>query len=576
MQNKIFNWVLVISVCLTCVTWSSCKKFTFKLKEEERIQLPFSYAEKFKVTTYEIVNIIVRDNLKNKYSGEFSNHSIELHKINDSTLYFIVPEVENGVKELKFELAKIEFNVIQQTTVTDPEKVVSDAIKEVDLLIDELNNNSEEEAFGDSILAMRNLLVSYWSSMSAEQKKTAIGINQQYSRYIKNLNKRLDIVLDGSTVIRRGSQSSCPTTYYKDFYDCTADNMSELGDSIMVSAKECSWLLITAGVIAIKGGTLAALGPVGLGLVLGVVGQEVAVAATIFVFKLLPAVRKYILALKSLIVQAFVMDTGLFDNLTTFYTDEVSISLNLKPKFRSLLPSDNDISSSISRLITNISNLKSSLDFFKNILQPIPDYINNKVDAILDKADITISNINNSFVKYVSHDESNIKFRILSGKEENFTYKMVVKKEGFTREKVVSAKISPIPDSTTYYRKMLVGRWNVQNGENGGVYDMELFYGDTVMLLDGKMVASGRGVYYGLNGTDYTNGGYGMRWWVQRSGNRYYYWETGWFHPGFNQFRVTGTSSPYENIISGTTMFQTYSDFKDGKGPVPSLKYTKK
>lgn len=70
------------------------------------------------VKTFEIVNVksSITD-LRDSYEGKFGVAGLQLAKVNDSTLVFVVPHVELGTYELKTELGNIGFNVSKTVVV---------------------------------------------------------------------------------------------------------------------------------------------------------------------------------------------------------------------------------------------------------------------------------------------------------------------------------------------------------------------------------------------------------------------------------------------------------------------------
>ena len=118
-------------------------------------------------------------------------------------------------------------------------------------------------------------------------------------------------------------------------------------------------------------------------------------------------------------------------------------------------------------------------------------------------------------------------------------------------------------DSTAFYKAAVVGNWKVSNAEtpNKPPYDLVLY-------------ANGTGTYTGENGQPpFPNGGYGMSWSITRSNGKYYLFDYGFWHPGFNQFRKIDTGLPHENLTSPVILFKTYNNL--GNGLVEGLTYTK-
>ena len=121
-----------------------------------------------------------------------------------------------------------------------------------------------------------------------------------------------------------------------------------------------------------------------------------------------------------------------------------------------------------------------------------------------------------------------------------------------------------LKDSLEIYRLAAIGSWTVTNAEypDNPARDLELFGDGT-----GKYVGEGGGPF---------NGGaqYPITWSIMENNGRYYLYEGGFWHPGYNQFREIGTGLPNEYLSYPLTFMKTYNDL--GEGPIEALTYTKK
>lgn len=120
-------------------------------------------------------------------------------------------------------------------------------------------------------------------------------------------------------------------------------------------------------------------------------------------------------------------------------------------------------------------------------------------------------------------------------------------------------------DSTALYTAGVVGNWSVTNAQYPNIpsKDLELYSG-------------GSGKFIGEGGQPYSNGGYAIKWSITKSNNKYYLYEDGFWHPGYNNFREIDNDLPNVNLSYPVTFFKTYNKYVDGKGPVEALTYIKK
>lgn len=101
-------------------------------------------------------------------------------------------------------------------------------------------------------------------------------------------------------------------------------------------------------------------------------------------------------------------------------------------------------------------------------------------------------------------------------------------------------------DSTAIYERAVLGGWTVSTYESGESYRLVLN-------------AGGRGAYRTSDGTEYP-----ITWWITKRDKKYYLFDSGFWHRGFNEFRRIGINMN-ENLTYPVSSFDTYSDFGDGK-----------
>jgi len=121
-----------------------------------------------------------------------------------------------------------------------------------------------------------------------------------------------------------------------------------------------------------------------------------------------------------------------------------------------------------------------------------------------------------------------------------------------------------LKDSLEIYRLAAIGNWTVSNAEypNDEPYNMIYFSDGTVK-------------YVGKGGTPFSGGQqYPATWTIKKNNGRYYLYESGFWHPGYNQFRRIGTGLPNEYLSYPITFMKTYNNL--GGGLREALTYRKK
>ena len=132
-MNKRITFLAIFLLSLMTVFYS-CNKDdeTATTDDETQTELNIS-VESANVKTFELISVIRTSeiDLMDTYLASFGDIEISLQKVTDSTLVFIVPDIESGNYLLKTELGNIDFNV-NKTIVSNPEEIILGYIKEVE------------------------------------------------------------------------------------------------------------------------------------------------------------------------------------------------------------------------------------------------------------------------------------------------------------------------------------------------------------------------------------------------------------------------------------------------------------
>lgn len=451
------SFLPIVLLLLVLFTNPSCKK-----SDNEETVVPINkevVAEKINVKTYEMIDLITKQTLSEKYLGTFGSIPVELKKTSDTTLSFYVPDIAEGAATLKFNLAKIDFNV-SKTEALDAIKLINDINKKFDERILALPSSTPEEiADIEGAKKFRQEALDLFNSLTPDQKTQALltyeANKAEFQAFVNNTFTNLD------TTTNMRLQSECARTNFREFYDCTGENLGNVAIGLKRSSREFLQMLTMAGLSAYL--APASFGLSATGTVLG--GGA---AAYLLFAEVLPAAAKFKNSLFPYLEARWIFSKALFDMVVTDFKSQVSTGLNLTPKFHSLTSDDGAIGSGISFFISTMDNLKSYWDKLTAVFGKYPNYNNTETPANLITEDIMISNISNANVQYIGQTNQSITFKSLSGKDEVFTCKIKVSKEGFVEEKTLSAKVKVNCPTITFGTSMSgegsIAILNVQGG----------------------------------------------------------------------------------------------------------------
>jgi hypothetical protein len=417
-----------MSVILGMTAINSCKKDNGPEPDPDKSVT----AEKTNVNTYEIINLIAHVNLADRYDATFSSIPIELLKTSDSTLTFYVPDIDEGEASLKFDLATINFNVTK-TAEVDANQLIADITQNFDTQTGLLNPITQDEiAEVNSLSQYKQEVISLFNSLTEDEKRQAVLFYEANKEVFKSFASNSFANLDDSTIMNK--QSECPRTNFKSFYGCTAGNLGDAAIDLKNASKEFLTMLALAGVSAYLAPASFGLSASGTVLALGTAGY-------LLITEVRPAALHFKHSLFPFLNANWIFSKALFQATTEVFQDQTSTSLNLAPKFRSMTSNDGNVNSGSGYFINAMTTLSEYWNKLTAIFGNVPTYQNTEEPANLATNEISISNISNSNVQYLGNTGQSVKFKSLSGNEENFSYNISVSKEGFVEEKTVTGKV---------------------------------------------------------------------------------------------------------------------------------------
>ncbi|MEL7834273.1 hypothetical protein [Fodinibius sp. Rm-B-1B1-1] len=441
---KIFHITLLIS-CMMLIF--GCKKSGVSGSDptnpsEEPIEIEEDVvAQNKNVNTFEITSLLVNTDFDDKYTATFAGSEVELIKTSDSTLTFIVPNVESGTQSLGFELGEIDYEV-NQIVVSNPEETVSDAFVGID---DELSSLSSDTLIDqqevENTKKLKSEVQELYNSLTSEQKEEVALFYEANKDLFRNFNQNVSKTYNKFS--RKSlANSDCPKTNYKTYYPCTASNLgdsfNELGKSL---AKTGEWVGYGTAA-AYLGSQVWYAGPTSWGLT--AIGSTLSfgTAAYLLITEVRPAVLKLKHNLVDFLEANWIFVKAIFLVVTEEYPNETETDMGIDGKFRTIQSSDSEITEETEFFIVSYDQLRSNWNDFTELLGKLPTFESDEEAVELETGDITISNISNSNVNLVSQNGEKVKFESTTGAEEEFSFDITVNKEGFIRSTNVKAKIT--------------------------------------------------------------------------------------------------------------------------------------
>ena len=445
----------------------SCKK---KIDKEEALNNSKFFVEKTTVKTLEVIKLKSKAALQERYNASFGSVSIQVLKLTDSTVAFIVPEVVSGEYTLRFDSAAIKFNVIKATGM-NPDQLVTAAFKNFDTYISTIKlTSAKDTAYVESIKQNREKIINMFNSLTAEQKRLTAIFYEANEDLLKEFNEKTPAVLNGNIGLRPINVLECAnaTNNYKAYGICIADVLNPL---LYVLNEGLDAALIT---IKHRGVATDYELPFLSALYLRIFEKQ-----RILFFQY--QVQNYL-------YMNWIFDDRLFDNIITVYPDEEFIDLNINAGFRPLNPNkDEGIDPEVRLFIERMNDLRSKWNLLP-FLGYFPDYQYSFESLELNTSDITITQISNSKVIIGDRSGERIKFNTTSDQSESFSYEIKAQKQGFFSSTTVYGRVNPVSELERY-RASIIGNWRIDSYDRNGV----LYY------VQHKTLAADGNVYIRIN-----------------------------------------------------------------------------
>lgn len=426
MQKPLF-WNFLILVSLVSLSCSVDKEDTEENFPDNGDRLTLQNTD---VQTYQLVEIKAEGPISERYSGKIGDESVEIYKNSDSTVVFTVPKMSAGVHELKFGLGRINLEV-EETLLNEELKSYFDNIFEY----------AEQGPFSDSSedsQIQRNFISEtkeLYSSLTEDEKKEVYYFWQANLYRYYSVREENSKPKTGSGKSSSTKQESCPVTNYKERFTCEAGNFSLYIDSKSIELKTILDLFQSAGVDTFQSHE---------NFVNSVNGKElyIVTAGFLFLVDTVPSFQIFANDLNTFLRYRWI-STGVEYADNHRYYDGVPVRHDIISGYRSIRHSDGDWSYGTALFTRSMERIRPYWREFGIILGRPKDYVQGMhwLAADLTKEHIVISDISNPNVEYIDHDDTWINFRNLTEEEQEFTYKVTVNNEGFSKSKVVDGKL---------------------------------------------------------------------------------------------------------------------------------------
>lgn len=505
--------------------------------------------EKKQYAPFEIVTIKTVENIFSVATqiGKINGVDVEL-ATDGNNAAFVLPNFANGTYNLTFSLGNNRYNVPVKvaalTSISSTDTYFSEMQSNLNDNISDLNNHISNLQIAEGnkaeVQTLQNDLVFYQNQLNS--------YTSQYNRLTSE-----EKIIFAETIAANKATIDEYNMLTADFNQSiaslsTTQTVQDYETQVEISkGKFAARVIYTVGHIPfiLAGGKVAAAssGNPGVLLALGVV-------VTSFMVNVMnTATMAKTLTSKSLKPDEFIIESG----QKVFQTGVETVE-NAQAKYRSLINSDGG-NATISNIVDTYNNLKDKYNNFRNNLPSIfrPSFVIASLKNTFTSTTrsvynqyINITNVSNPNVSLqkIAQSDGSLKLKATTSAttDQTFTYDVEYTNSNFASnlKKSVNAKVLVVTDSTAIYKAACVGWWTVKGYDPINpttTYTLELF-------------ADGSGTYH-LSGDPVT---YRTRWNIQKSGNEYRLYESGFWHPAYNNLTRGKLTYPL-------TMFRTYANF---------------
>ncbi len=492
----------------------------------------------------------------------------------DNKATTILPNLSNGNHQIIFQHGTtnylIDIKIVNRQNLEEADVYFNQSIRSIENKIDKINSN---------ILELNDLGESDVTPILSSDLQKYLEMLNNYKTQFSNLTEfeKQEFALFMITHSQLYTESTSTNSYLKnttssDIYkeQATNDYEKEIEVSMISFSGQVIFTVAHIPAILTLSKVMASPNPY--------ISGGAAVAASMLVVHFMISAMETATAGVVLTKRAIKPIEILVNSGTIEFESAKERFVDIKAKYRSMISIDTGDDGSV------IKNIANSYYTFKNSFNSLrlklpesfrPSYVIAELQDIYNSSSryvyneyIRILNVDNPNIQLekINLDNGGYHFKASTSQTNTQEFKFDVEysngKFAGTLKERLSGKIEII-DSIPIYNSAAVGKWAVQNLAYDDVYILELY-------------SNGTGKYTGyLGGDSFPNGGYGMSWSITKKDGRYFLRESGFWHPGYNQFRVTNGTLPRAALRYPLDFFFHYNDYGDGEGAIQAILYTK-
>jgi hypothetical protein len=497
----------------------------------------------------------------------------------DNLVHFIMPDLTEGTYQVKFTAGKeFQFQVFvrKADVISTPEEYRTVFTRDFDNLMYLYGTRAADVTLSDANRAALNADKQRYKSLFDEYEAAYAKLNGeeklQFARIVAvNFQWVTNFQQSVNDLKKRAVQSVPKATFAVDLEDYESEQQYAInkwlssGRVLRDNIAKLSAMILLVPVT----GAIPIIGTIGTGIAIGYLITEVAASLSVNLADLSTLMDVTFAPYDDLTLD------GAASNIYDSAEDRV---ISVQARFRTLVSSDmggSEISGTLKNFLTTLADFRIKVT---EVLNKIParfkpsvvlSALRTNIGTIkrgINGAYLSITNISNSQVKVAFAKLNDGSFKItptVTGTtDQAVSFDVTYSNPDFSSKlikKTITTTVKYAIDSTAHYRQLVLGSWSVINLESSETYNLEVQAGGTAK--------------YSVPNKPTT---YNATWQIMKVGRKYYFWEDGFWHPGFNQFRVLDKGFADEGLKTPLTGFTHYGDLGSGKGAAAFIKYVKK
>ncbi len=479
-MNKIRNLYFIVSFfTVTSLFFAGCGEIGNLIDGEEQYFYSVT-ADKYSVEPFETVTLTIDEYVltDDLYYAQIYDKDIELVKISDSQLTFMMPFIPDGERILEWVIDgvshEIDFTIIPLEEIDNPEEIIMDYKQNVEDAFTELKSMNDKynlELDQSNLAIIENYIVDFnqnYSSATADEK-------QELAQFMKANPDLFDFSHFDYSVFDDSLNTN------KDFVKWDQKLQSDMNYFVGL-------VIATGATIGIFNGALATLNP----FAIGISGAALLTEALLL--------KSHIKTMLNRTYKPFEFDIAneLRTNTIEFSNDTEYI-LGIDGTYRTLYNNDQNSSDVIIELVANINVVTGYWNTVKNkisgtkgevpSLQGQSSYTVNVNESSVTPQYVSIENISNSSVQlsnFKNDDAVRVTFKTSASQSQDFTFDIVYRNPDFSEERITVQSKIIIPEFD--YAGSWLLRWYTDEAQT------ELYQDDRIVFN-----AAGQSTYHEYN-----------------------------------------------------------------------------